>query len=193
MPSDEQIAELRSMLIADATPGAMAASDRLEELGDWHSVSRSWEAALAKAVTDLEGAITATRTTLESVCKHICDERSAPYEHGWDLSRLYRAACSVMELALDHSEQIIKQILSGSDGGERAGGDENTLSDAHGKGKHSVRPAPRHAKLAMNAGFAVAGFLIDSHVSPSRTRATSTRGPSIVAGKRTTGSDARRR
>jgi hypothetical protein len=26
------------------------------------------------------------------------------------------------------------------------------------------RPAPRHAKLAVNAGFAVAGFLIDTHV-----------------------------
>lgn len=166
MPSDEQIGALRSMLIADATPGAMAASDRLEELGDWHSVSRSWEAAISKVVTDPEGAITATRTTLESVCKHICDERSAPYEDGWDLSRLYRAACSVMEVAPDqHSEQIIKQILSGAvTVVSGLAGMRNALSDAHGKGKHSVRPAPRHAKLAVNAGFAVAGFLIDSHV-----------------------------
>lgn len=166
MPSDEHVALLRSMLIADATPGAMAVSDRLEELGDWQSVSRSWEAALAKVVADPEGAITATRTTLESVCKHICDERSAPYEDGWDLSRLYRAACSVMEVAPDqHSEQIIKQILSGAvTVVSGLAGMRNALSDAHGKGKRSVRPAPRHAKLAVNAGFAVAGFLIDTHV-----------------------------
>ena len=40
----------------------------------------------------------------------------------------------------------------------------NALSDAHGRGKRSVGPAPRHAKLAVNAGFAIAGFLIDTHV-----------------------------
>lgn len=166
MPSDEQIAQLRSLLIADSTPGAMAASDRLQELDDWQSVSRSWDAALAKVVADPEGAITATRTTLESVCKHICDERSTTYEDGWDLSRLYRAACSAMELAPDqHSEQIIKQILSGAvTVVSGLAGMRNALSDAHGKGKRSVRPAPRHAKLAVNAGFAVAGFLIDSHI-----------------------------
>lgn len=166
MPSDAQIATLRSMLIADTAPGAMAASDRLGEFEDWDSVSRSWESALAKVVSDPEGAITATRTTLESVCKHICDERSARYEDGWDLSRLYRAACSVMEVAPDqHSEQIIKQILSGAvTVVSGLAGMRNALSDAHGKGKRSVRPAPRHAKLAVNAGFAVAGFLIDSHL-----------------------------
>jgi hypothetical protein len=45
----------------------------------------------------------------------------------------------------------------------------NSLNDSHGRGKASVRPAPRHAKLAINAGFAVAGFLIDTHVEgPTR-------------------------
>lgn len=64
-----------------------------------------------------------------------------------------------------HSEQIIKQILSGAAtlvGGLAAM--RNALSDAHGRGKRSVGPAPRHAKLAVNAGFAIAGFLIDTHV-----------------------------
>lgn len=166
MPSDDQIAALRGQLLADTSPGAMAASDRLQELTDWQSVTRSWDAALAKVVSDPEGAITATRTTLESVCKHVCDERDTPYDDGWDLSRLYRAACSSMQLAPDqHSEQIIKQILSGAiTVVSGLAGMRNALSDAHGKGKRSVRPAPRHAKFAVNAGFAVAGFLIDTHI-----------------------------
>jgi hypothetical protein len=170
MPSDEDIAALRALLLADTSPGATAASSHLSKLDDWQAVSRSWDAALAKVVSDPEGAITATRTTLESVCKHICDERNAPYDDGWDLSKLYKAAASAMDIAPDqHSEQIIKQILSGVTtvvGGIAAM--RNSLSDAHGRGKRSVRPAPRHAKLAVNAGFAVAGFMIDTHVEKVR-------------------------
>jgi hypothetical protein len=171
MPSDDDIAKLRSLLLANSSPGAMVTSDRLDKLDDWDAVKRSWDQALAKVVTDPEGAITATRTTLESICKHVCDERGATYDDGWDLARLYKAAAAAMEIAPDqHSEQIIKQILSGVTtvvGGLAAM--RNSLSDAHGRGKRSVRPAPRHAKLAVNAGFAIAGFLIDTHVEkPSR-------------------------
>lgn len=164
-PDDEQIATLRALLLGGSTPAALTVSDRLDEL-DWDTVMRSWNSALDKVVSDPEGAITATRTTLESVCKHICDERAVVYEDGWDLARLYKAAASAMEIAPDqHSEQIIKQVLSGVVtvvGG--IGAMRNSLSDAHGRGKRAVRPAPRHAKLAVNAGFAVAGFLIDTHV-----------------------------
>ncbi|MDT0264199.1 abortive infection family protein [Jatrophihabitans lederbergiae] len=171
MPSDDDIAKLRSLLLSGTAPGAMAASDRLESLADWDAVKRSWDGALAKVVSDPEGAITATRTTLESICKHICDERGTAYDDGWDLSKLYKAAASSMDIAPDqHSEQIIKQILTGVTtvvGG--LAGMRNSLSDAHGRGKRAARPAPRHAKLAVNAGFAVAGFLIDTHIEkPAR-------------------------
>lgn len=171
MPSDEDIAKLRAMLLDSTAPGAMAVTDRLGELGDWDAVRRSWDAALDKVVRDPEGAITATRTTLESICKHICDERGAAYEDNWDLAKLYKTAAASMDIAPDqHTEQIIKQILSGV--GTVVGGlaaMRNSLSDAHGRGKASVRPAPRHAKLAVNAGFAVAGFLIDTHLEkPAR-------------------------
>jgi hypothetical protein len=166
MPSDEDIAKLRALLLDGAVPGAMAVSDRLDQLDDWEAVRRSWDAALGKIISDPERAITATRTTLESVCKHICDERGAAYDDSGDLSKLYKAAAASMDIAPDqHSEQIIKQILSGV--GTVVNGlaaMRNSLSDAHGRGKTSVRPAPRHAKLAVNAGFAVAGFLIDTHV-----------------------------
>lgn len=173
MPSDADIAKLRSMLLDGTAPGAIAVSDRLGEFGDWEAVRRSWDTALEKVVSDPEGAITATRTTLESVCKHICEERGVPYEDGWDLAKLYKTAAGAMDIAPDqHTEQIIKQILSGV--GTVVGGlaaMRNSLSDAHGRGKASVRPAPRHARLAVNAGFAVAGFLIDTHVEKPK-RAT---------------------
>ncbi|WP_231639193.1 abortive infection family protein [Mycobacterium sp. Marseille-P9652] len=173
-PSDEHIAKLRGMLLEGAAPGAMAASDRLDQLEDWEAVRRTWDSALAKVVSDPEGAITATRTTLESICKHICEERGAPYDDSGELSKLYKAAAAAMDIAPDqHTEQIIKQILSGV--GTVVNGlaaMRNSLSDSHGRGKASVRPAPRHAKLAVNAGFAVAGFLIDTHVEKPKRSAT---------------------
>ena len=165
-PADEDIAKLRAFLLGQSAPGADAAAARLATLPDWKAVEESWRQALDKIHSDPEGAITATRTLLESTCKHICDERGVPYENSWDLSRLYKAAAAAMEIAPDqHSEQVIKQILSGvTTVVTGIGALRNSLSDAHGRGKGAVRPAPRHAKLAVNAGFAIAGFLIDTHV-----------------------------
>ena len=166
MPSDEDIATLRQQLLSGAVPGAMAAADRLASLDGWEAVRRSWDAALAKVVSDPEGAITAARTTLESVCKHICDERGEAHDDSGDLSRLYKAAATSMQIAPDqHTEQILKQILTGvTTVVSGLAGMRNALSDSHGRGKLGVRPAPRHAKLAVNVGFAVAGFLIDTHL-----------------------------
>ncbi|HPV80649.1 MAG TPA: abortive infection family protein [Dermatophilaceae bacterium] len=171
-PSDEDIAKLRALLLGQSAPGSDAAAERLAALTDWKAVQDSWRQALDKIHSDPEGAITATRTLLESTCKHICDERGVSYENNWDLSRLYKATAGAMEIAPDqHSEQVIKQILSGvSTVVTGLGSLRNSLSDAHGRGKRAVRPAPRHAKLAVNAGFAVAGFLIDTHIErPSPT------------------------
>lgn len=165
-PTDEDVAKLRALLLGQSAPGSDVAAARLATLIDWKAVQDSWRQALDKIQSDPEGAITATRTMLESTCKHICDERQVPYERGWDLSRLYKAAAGSMEIAPDqHSEQVIKQILSGvATVVTGLGALRNSLSDAHGRGKGGARPAPRHAKLAVNAGFAIAGFLIDTHV-----------------------------
>ena len=171
MPTEKQVERLRSLLLADGTPGAAAAGEGLAKLADWQAVAKSWGAVLTKVTTDPDGAITATRTTLESICKHICDERSVTYEDAWDLARLYKTAAAAMEISPDqHTEQIIKQILSGATTVVSGlAGMRNALSDAHGRGKGSVGPAPRHAKLAVNTGFAIAGFLIDTHIEkPAR-------------------------
>ena len=83
-----------------------------------------------------------------------------------DLSKLYKAAASSMEVSPDqHSEQIIKQILSGA--ATVVGGACRAVQRAQRSAwtrQGSVGPAPRHAKLAVNAGFAIAYFPIDTHV-----------------------------
>ncbi len=53
-------------------------------------INAVWSKALDRRETDPEGAITAARTLLESVCKHILDELDAEYDDRADLPRLYK-------------------------------------------------------------------------------------------------------
>lgn len=48
---------------------------------DSERVKRLWTKALERRVSDPDGAITAARTLLESVCKHILDDRGVTRVH----------------------------------------------------------------------------------------------------------------
>lgn len=102
------------------------------------------------------------RTLLESVCKHILDELDITYNEGMDLPPLYKATSTALKLApSQHTEEVFKQILGGCTaivGG--LGALRNRLSDAHGKGKVGIRPAPRHAELAVNLAGTMATYLV---------------------------------
>jgi hypothetical protein len=54
-------------------PGVAPISDVLESFDPEH-VHAIWQKALTRGASDPEGAITAARTLLESVCKHILDD-----------------------------------------------------------------------------------------------------------------------
>jgi len=143
------------------------ADDRIDEVlasFDVDSVHRAWARALERRADDPEGAITAARTLLETVCKHILDDLGANYEEGADLPKLYRLTADQLNLApSQHTEQIFKQILGGCQSViEGLGALRNRLSDAHGKGKSAVRPASRHAELAVNLAGSMATFLVQT-------------------------------
>ena len=57
----------------EKTPGVAPISETLEAF-DPENVHGAWQKALDRRVTDPEGAITAARMLLETVCKHILDE-----------------------------------------------------------------------------------------------------------------------
>jgi hypothetical protein len=157
--------KLRQRLASGTRHTASQLGERLERL-DWAAVDRAWKDAIELVDRNPEGAIRAARTFVESVCKHVCDERGEPYPEGGDLSRLYKAAARSLGVAPDqHSEKVIKQILSGAatvvDGLASL---RNSMSDAHGRGKSGSRPGPRHARLAVNMAFGLATFLVDTHV-----------------------------
>lgn len=126
-----------------------------------HSI---WQKALDRRISDPEGAITLSRTLLESTCKHILDELEIDYGNSPDINQLYRLVGKALNLSpSQHTEKTFKQILGGcSSIVEGLGALRNKVGDAHGQGKVSFRPAPRHAELAVNLAGTMAVFLFST-------------------------------
>lgn len=152
------------------SPADQAASSAFDKI-DAANVQTAWSKALDRRASDPEGAITMARTLLESVCKHILDDASVQYDDSADINKLYRQTAEQLNLApSQHTEQIFKQILGGCTAVvEGLGALRNRLSDAHGKGKLGVRPAARHAELAVNLSGALAIYLLATWSTRSET------------------------
>ena len=142
------------------SPGVQAVTATLEKFDAEH-VQRAWNRALERRATDPEGAITAARTLLETVCKHVLDDAKSPYDPNADLPALWRLAASELNLApQQHQEEVFKQILGGCQSIVNGLGTlRNRVGDAHGQGRKSIRPKARHAELAVNLAGAMASFL----------------------------------
>lgn len=127
-------------------------------------IQETWHKALERRSTDPEGAITAARSLLESVCKHILDAAGTPYDEFAELPKLYTATATLLNLSpSQHSEKLFKQILGSCQSVvEGVGALRNKYSDAHGKGANGVKPAPRHAELAVNLAGTMATFLLQT-------------------------------
>jgi hypothetical protein len=129
---------------------------------DESGVHASWQKALERRTADPEGAITAAKTLLDSVCKHIIEESGASYGENDDLPKLYAIAADCLRLApSQHTETVFKAILGNCQAvvGQLAA-IRNKLGDSHGQGKRQVKPLPRHAELAVNLAGSAAMFLV---------------------------------
>ncbi|HWP17968.1 MAG TPA: abortive infection family protein [Burkholderiaceae bacterium] len=128
------------------------------------AVQTVWRRALERRVSDPEGAITASRALLETVCKHILDDLAVSYDDSADLPKLYRLTSEALNIApSQHTEQIFKQILGGCTSVvEGLAALRNRLGDAHGGGKQRIKPAPRHAQLAVNLAGSMTSFLVST-------------------------------
>lgn len=144
-PADNAI----SQALADFEPG---------------TVHARWTQALDRRDTDPAGAITLARTLLEDVCKWIIVEAGQTYEEKDDLPVLYRKLAKILILAPDaHTEAIFKQILGSCQSVvESLGSLRNKIGDAHSPGPKKVKPAARHAQLAVNLSGTMATFLVST-------------------------------
>lgn len=143
------------------SPGDDVNSLTLMRYKEEHIVD-TWQKALDRRSFDPEGAITAARTLLESVCKHILDEKAVTYDDKTDLPKLYSMVANELDLGPNqHTEKVFKQILGSCQSVvEGLGSLRNKLSDAHGKGKAGIKPALHHAEMAVNLAGTMATFLI---------------------------------
>lgn len=127
-------------------------------------IDDEWRKALKRSVDDPEGAITSARTLVETTCKYVLDSLGSPYQDDIELPRLFKLTASGLNLAPDqHTEQIFKQILGGLQTVvEGLGAMRNKLSDSHGKKSIHVKPATRHAELAVNLAGTLTTFLLET-------------------------------
>lgn len=161
----DEFEALLNFLESNSTlPPEKSISESLKNF-DSSSVNHAWQKALERKTSDPEGAITISRTILETVCKHILDARSVEYNStNIELSELYKATAKELNLAPEqHTEKIFKQILGGCSAIVNGLGTlRNKLGDAHGKGKAPIKPSARHAELAVNLAGSTALFLIQT-------------------------------
>ena len=146
-------------------PAQKSISEVLEKF-DSENIHYAWGKALERKSTDPEGAITISRTILESICKHILDDKEVSYNAtSIELSELYKLTAKELNLAPEqHGEQVFKQILGGCSGIVNGLGSlRNKLGDAHGQGKKPVKPQARHAELSVNLAGSMALFLVSTY------------------------------
>lgn len=128
-------------------------------------IHTEWEKALNRKTKDPEGAITISRTLIESVLKFILKEQSIEFNANADLSEIYKEVAKLLNLAPEqHQEQIFKQILGGSSAIVNGIGQmRNKLGDSHGTAGLNVKPKERHSELAVNLAGAMAIFLYKTY------------------------------
>ncbi|HEY3235218.1 MAG TPA: abortive infection family protein [Polyangiaceae bacterium] len=141
---------------------------------NWEEVQAVWQKALERKNSDPGGALTAARTLLESICKHILDEAGIPYPEKADLPKLYGLTANRLNLAPNqHTEETFRRILGGCHSVvEGLGSLRSKIGDAHAQGKKRVRPEPRHAELAVNLAGAMATFLVETWLKSKATQTT---------------------
>lgn len=147
----------------DRAPGVAPITEALEAF-DPEQVHAAWQKALDRRGADPEGAITAARMLLETVCKHILDEAEASYPDDADLPKLWALAAERLNLAPhQHQEPIFKAILGNCQSVvNHLGAIRNKIGDAHGRGRRPVKPKARHAELAVNLAGTMAAFLVST-------------------------------
>jgi len=145
----------------DKTPGVVPISETLGDFDPEH-VHTAWQKALDRRNTDPEGAITAARSLVETVCKFILDDEGVSYADDIDLPKLWGMVSEILNLAPNqHQEGVFKAILGNCQSVvNNLAAIRNRVGDAHGQGRRPVRPKPRHAELAVNLAGTMAAFLV---------------------------------
>jgi hypothetical protein len=150
-------------LITEINPAADQITACLANIDSAH-VHEAWRKALDRKNRDPEGAITAARTLVESVCKHILDKEKVSYPDDADLPKLYYLTAECLKLAPNQqADKIFRQILGNTQAViSGLAYMRNELGDAHGKRSSEIKPDTIHAELAVNLAGTLATFIVST-------------------------------
>ena len=147
-----------------------ASFDSSVKVFDTENINSSWKKIHLRKNSDPEGAITASKTLLESTIKHILDKLSVNYKEVDELPQLYRDVLKALDLKKSSGmDQVAKQIFSGTVSvvlGVSAL--RNKLGDAHGKGMERPILDQNYVELTINLACSMSVFLIQSYLSLSK-------------------------
>lgn len=147
-------------------------ADRLFHPG-LSAVRGDWDKALGRVDTDPEGAITAARSMLESMCKHILDLVGEPYDNKIEFPKLYALVAKRLGIAASQQvDQSFRALFGAAHTVVQSVGElRNKFGDAHGKGQSALRASRAQSQLAVNLAGSMAAFLasaLESHVVATR-------------------------
>ena len=136
-------------------------SMQLTEVNSAH-IQQLWDKALERMATDPDGAITAARSLVETVCKYILDNAGVSYTDRDDLPKLYCLVMQYFNLTPEqYSSETIKRILGSSQAIVNGVAElRNKYGDAHGKGEKAIVPDTIMAELAINMAGSMAKYLL---------------------------------
>ena len=156
--------QLRPPRIEDVEPLAevtvLSADARLSD------INRLWTKAKGRTRDDPDGAITAAKTILESLCKKLVDLFGGSYTNRDDLPALYRNAATLLNLA--PGEQTEKEYKKATGAVMAIVDSISCIRNREGDSHSPVHTASRlHARLVVNLAGSVASFLAELLVAQS--------------------------
>ena len=162
---NDEFAEIMNKLEKDITKPASLVMNDLFTDNDTAEIERIWLKVLKRKNADPEGAITASRTLVETTLKYILDDNGVAYTNKDDLPTLYKKVANILNLSpAGHNELLFKQILSGITSIIQGFASlRNNYGDAHGKGKVHYQPEERHVELTVNLSGTVCAYLVKTN------------------------------
>lgn len=147
---------------ASHAPHKAVIDDALASL-DAAEVTRLWNKALGRTEGEPDGAITASKSLIESVCKNILDRLEVAYSDKDDTAQLLRKTMKALDISPEpETEDMFKQVLGGCFSVVNGmSGIANEYGDRHGGDEGKMVPDPMYARLTVNTAGALSLFLVE--------------------------------
>lgn len=125
-------------------------------------IKSAWEKAIDRRLNDPDGALTAARTLIETVCKHILTKLNIEFSENDDINNLYSLTSKALEISASQnidkeSKKVfgnINAIVSG------VAFFRNKLGDAHGQNGENELLLNELSELSVNLAGSICIFLI---------------------------------